>query len=276
MTHRFVQWIFTQFSKWLEKEEPAKHTWLCDFTRINYEVRQADVLLVEGQRRVSRIISRVTLSPWTHSALYIGRLYDIENKALRTLIQQHYRYDPSQQLIIESMLGKGTIISPLEKYRRDHLRICRPMDLSPEDAQQVIAYAIGRLGSHYSMRHIFDLFRFLFPWGLWPRRWRSSLFQHNALQPTEDICSSMIASAFATVGFPILPLIIREKNKIELVQRNPRLFTPSDFDYSPYFDVVKYPIYPPGIFSYKNLPWKEGYISEDDKHILRLPPKKPN
>jgi len=75
----------------------------------------------------------------------------------------------------------------------------------------------------------------------------------------------MIANAFQSVHFPILPLVRKgSKENLELVRRNPRLFTPSDFDFSPYFDVIKYPI-----FKLKNgaspedLPWIQGIISDD-------------
>ncbi len=259
-----ANWIIEKFSHWLQKEEPPIHGHFSDFDRVSYEIRPADVLLVEGRHRVSRIIRRVTFSPWTHAALYIGRLHDIENEELRKKVELACQCSPSQQLIIESILGKGTIIAPLEKYRHDHVRICRPSGLSRGDAQKVIAYAVDHLGVKYSVRHILDLFRFLFPWALFPRRWRSSLFEHNALKPTEEICSSLIAEAFISVRFPILPLIVKDKKGVELIQRNPRLYVPSDFDYSPYFAIIKYPIFPISeITSYHNLPWVEGVMSND-------------
>ena len=52
----------------------------------------------------------------------------------------------------------------------------------------------------------------------------------------------MIAEAFATVQFPILPLVQRDEgDHMQLFRRNPKLCTPSDFDYSPYFEIIKYP-----------------------------------
>ncbi|PJD94134.1 MAG: hypothetical protein CK424_00850 [Legionella sp.] len=120
------------------------------------------------------------------------------------------------------------------------------------------------MGKKYDVRHLLDLARFLFPWGLFPRKWRSTLFQHNAMQPTEDICSSMIADAFQSVHYPILPFIHEgNRNQMELVKRNSRLFTPSDFDYSPFFSVIKYPIFPPDTLKgYAHLPWDETKISD--------------
>lgn len=271
MPNRFARAFIKKVGDWLQHEDPPKRFYLCDFDRISYELKPADVILVEGRHRVSNIIRRVTSSPWTHAALYIGRLHDIENDQLRELVKTHSKYPPTQQLIIESLLGQGTVISPLNKYKQDHIRISRPIGLSHTDAQKVIAFAVHRLGSTYSLRHIFDLFRLLFPWGLWPRRWRSSLFQHNALQPTEDICSSMIAQAFASVHFPVLPIVTLEHEKLELIQRNPRLFTPSDFDYSPYFAIIKYPIFHLDRPSaYQKLPWRAGLMADDEGKLMPI------
>lgn len=258
MKSKFAQWLITKFSKWLSYESPHAPSFLYDFNKIQFEMRPADVLLVEGRNRVSRIIRQVTHSNWSHSALYIGRLSDITNSQLRTEVKKYYKGAPDEQLLIESLMGQGTIITTLSRYKDYNIRICRPRGLSRDDAKKVIAYAINHLGMRYSLRHVFDLARFLFPWGFLPRRWRSSLFVHNALKPTEEICSSLIASAFQTIHFPILPEIIRDKQGITLVSRNPRLYTPQDFDYSPYFDIIKYPLLPlVGEGVYQHLPWQE-------------------
>jgi hypothetical protein len=261
-------WLTTKIGHWLTKNRPPRRVNLCDFDRIRYEIRPGDVLLIEGRNHISTIIRRITQSPWSHAALYVGRLYDVDDPELRKKIRQRFGGSSDSQLLIESMIGKGTIITPLSHYRHDHIRICRPQGLSRSDAQKVIGYAITRLGGKYNVRHVVDLARLLLPWGVFPRRWRSSLFEYKPSQPIYDICSSMIAEAFASVKFPILPIVKHDDdgNGIELIQRNPRLFTPSDFDYSPYFDIIKYPFF--SILetpSYHHLPWKEGAISVDDE-----------
>lgn len=244
MTFSLTDWIINKVGHWLLKNEPPHRAYLCDFQQITREVMPGDVLLIEGRNRVSSIISQITRSPWSHAALYAGRLSEIPGKHLQETIKAFSHYPDDTQVLIETEVGEGTIASPITKYKEDHIRILRPQGLDESDIQRVIAFAVGRLGKRYNMRHIFDLARFLFPWSLFPRKWRSSLFQHNALKPTEDICSSMIADAFHSVDFPILPLVKqKDPDNLELVQRNPRLFTPSDFDYSPYFNVIKYPIF---------------------------------
>ena len=268
---KIAGWIMRKFGNWLNKEQKPRRAYLCDYNRIRFEVRSADVLLIEGRNRVSNVIKQITTSPWSHAALYIGRVGEIEDPLTRRLIKHSYPDAGNQQLVIESKLGSGTVVSPMDDYKDDHIRICRPVGLAHDDAQRVINFAAKRLGKQYSVRHIFDLLRFLFPWGFWPRRYRSSLFNRNALKPTEEICSAMIAEAFLSVKFPILPMVKSTDGDAEadtdykLIQRNPRLFTPSDFDYSPYFDIIKYPIFNFGsIPAYRNLPWSEGTYSNDD------------
>lgn len=260
---------------WIAEERPNTDFPLCDFDRIRYEIRPCDVLLIEGRSRVSEVIKQVTQSAWSHSCLYIGRIHDVDDAELRKKLTEHFQGDPDVQLVIEGYLGKGTIVSPLDNYKSDHIRICRPRGLSRHDAQQVIAFAINKLGTGYDIRQLFDLARFLFPYSFLPRRWRSSLFQHNVGEPTKTVCSTMIAEAFSSIDFPILPVVKQhEESGIELFIRNPRLFTPRDFDYSPYFEIIKYPFVGYAESPYRNLPWnRQGMFSHDGENISTL--KKP-
>ena len=251
------RFISTPLSRWLQRRRPPRIIPLSDFDRIRHELKPSDVLLVEGRSRISDVIKVVTQSPWSHAALYIGRLHDIENEESRATLSRRSAFPPSTQLVIESQLGAGTLVCALTEYADDHVRICRPVGLSAEDAQTISTHAINSLGLNYDIRQIFDLARFLFPWGILPRRWRSSLFRTRAGSETRTVCSTMIAEAFAAVEFPILPLVQRsEQNRIRLYRRNPKLCTPSDFDYSPYFEIIKYPFYDfADTPSYKLLPW---------------------
>ena len=227
---------------WLNAGEHARDFPLSDYERISYELKPCDILLVEGRTRVSDVIRWVTNSPWTHAALYLGRIHDIEDTELRQIVNDHYQGEPGDRLVIESLIGHGTTVRNLQVYESEHLRICRPSRLSLKDSKQVIRYAISRLGVDYDVRQIFDLLRFLFPWFILPRKWRSSLFESNAGMSTKTVCSTMIAEAFAFVQFPILPLIKQSDNDdVQLFRRNPKLCTPSDFDFSPYFEIIKYP-----------------------------------
>ena len=48
---------------------------------------------------------RSQLSPWTHAALYIGRLRDIQVPQLKRRIRTAYEGHPDDQLVIESLLA---------------------------------------------------------------------------------------------------------------------------------------------------------------------------
>ena len=271
MQGRLLKWINERAIGWLTEEAPPPDLPLCDFDRLGYELRPGDVVLVEGRSQVANVIRIITQSPWSHAALYIGRLYDVVDPDLRAVIEYHYDGDPEDQLLIEALMGRGILISPLDRYRYDHLRICRPTGLSPADAQTVIAYAAKHLTWDYDMRQVMDLARFFFPWSLLPRRWRSSLFQHNAGRPTRTVCSTLLAEAFSSVDFPILPFIDRTQDgNLRFFKRNPRLFAPRDFDYSPYFSIIKYPFL--GIDDvelYRRLPWRHDRVYDDLPKQLR-------
>lgn len=263
-------WLGRRMTDILVKEKPAPATPLCDFDKVRFEVRPSDVILIEGRSRVSEVIKLVTQSPWTHSALYIGRLADVDDPQVRLKIRQNYHGDPNEQLLVEALIGEGTVVVPLAKYADDHMRICRPRGVARSDAQHVIGYVVDRLGVPYDMRQILDLARFLFPWAVLPRRWRSSLFVHNVGEPTRTVCSTLLADAFAAVNFPVLPVVQADgAGRYRFYPRNSRLFAPRDFDYSPYFDIIKYPIvaFEEG-GHYRSLPWAHGIVCNDESDCV--------
>jgi len=262
----------SKIASWLNKESQPPRFPMEDFEKLSFEVRPGDILLVKGRSRVSEVIKTITQSAWSHSAIYIGRIYDIEDPQLRKDVQLHYQGAKDKQLVIEGILGHGTIITELETYIDDHLRLCRPTQLSPADAQTVIAFIIGHLGDDYDLRQLLDLGRFLLPWGIFPRRWRSSLFNKRVGDSTRAVCSSVIAEGFHRVNYPVLPVFNQDSEQnIRLVKRNPRLFTPADFDISPYFDIIKCPFYgTTGHASYRDLPWAdERFESPDGSTVVK-------
>ncbi len=269
-----LEFIKRPLIAWLNKEQKPRKYPLSDYERISYELKPCDVILIEGRSRVANVIRWITQSPWTHAALYIGRLHDIEDPELSEIVSNHYEGDAADRLVIESLLGRGTLVSNLKVYKREHIRICRPSRLSLRDSKQALRYAISRLGLDYDVRQIFDLARFLFPWFILPRRWRSTLFESNPGASTRTVCSTMIAESFAFVQFPILPLVKESENdNLQLFRRNPKLCTPSDFDYSPYFEIIKYPFVD---FrhdqDYHLLPWEGSSELSDEETKLYIDP----
>lgn len=268
----------SKLDAWLSYEPPATEIMPYDFNRLKYEIRPGDVLLIEGRSRISSVIRTFTQSTWTHAALYIGRLIDFEDDYMQKTLRNHTDAKDNTRLIIEDLIDRGTVIMPLSFYRHHHIRICRPIGITPTDLHRVLNYAIRALGQPYNVRQLLDLTRFLLPWTILPRRWGSSLFRKSTGEPESGICSSLIAEAFASVQFPVLPFIKSEEGEnLEVYQRNPYLFTPKDFDYSPYFEIIKYPLFNPDepLPYYRRLPWAKSGMMHQDHGILTMPREKP-
>ncbi len=269
------QTIRNKIYNWLTYEPPQPDEIMpYDFNRLKFEIRPGDVLLIEGRSRISKIIRSITQSSWTHAALYIGRIVDFEDEETQELIRKYTSAKPNTRLIIEDLLDSGTVISPVSFYRNHHIRICRPIGISPADLQLVIQYALRSLGQPYNVRHLIDLARFLLPWTILPRRWGSSLFRKTSGEPESGICSSLIAEAFSSVQFPVMPFVKSDEEHVyEVFPRNPYLFVPKDFDVSPYFEIIKYPLFNPDepLPYYRRLPWSKTGYEHQDGGILYAP-----
>jgi hypothetical protein len=90
-----------------------------------------------------------------------------------------------------------------------------------------------------------------------PRRFRRRMLALGSGDPTRAICSSLIAEAFQKVAYPILPTVETSTDAEQADEilhiRHHSLFTPRDFDLSPYFQIVK-PTIEAG-FDHHNLTW---------------------
>ncbi|MDE3026943.1 MAG: lipo-like protein [Paracoccaceae bacterium] len=206
-----------------------------DFTTLCRTLRPGDVVLVEGREHISNAIKYLTQSTWSHAALYVGD----------ALTSNDANNEPHG--LIEVSVGEGCISAPLSKYASYNTRICRPIGLTPDEIAKVVAFMSSRIGLEYDLRNIFDLIRYFFPTPPVPVRWRRRMLAVGSGDPTRAICSSLIARAFQSVKYPILPEIdalpahaASRQARVEIYHiRHHSLFTPRDFDLSPYFEVVK-------------------------------------
>ncbi|WP_119329015.1 YiiX/YebB-like N1pC/P60 family cysteine hydrolase [Cysteiniphilum halobium] len=253
--------------------DKARKLALSDYQSLSRVVLPCDVLLIEGRSRIARVISYITRSIWTHAALYIGQLDQLEPQLQHTLLQFNPHLE-HHHIIIESILGEGVVVKNLKEYTHEHIRICRPKGISKTQITTAFNYAIANLGKPYDNRQVFDLARFLFPWMILPRKWRSSIFQHNAKGHAKMTCSLLLAQAFIQARFPILPTIEKKSsgNYFEAIARNPRLFVPCDFDYSPFFNIVKYPMITIDGNSDEFFLWNDEVISNDDEGLIEICP----
>ena len=211
----------------------------------------ADVILVEGNQRFSTAVKYLTQSTWSHAAIYAGYSSELDN------------FPPETPLIIEADLENGVVAVPLSKYEGFNTRICRPLGLDARGRRKVALYMLNSLGMHYDLRNVIDLGRYLIPTPPVPNRWRRSMLALGSGDPTRAICSTRIAQAFQSVGYPILPRVEQLTEKqCETCQETVReilhirhhsLFTPRDFDVSPFFEIIK-PTIERG-FNYKQLNW---------------------
>ena len=215
-------------------------------------LRPGDVLLVEGNQKLSAAIKYLTQSTWSHAALYVGdALLDRDG-------HEGHR-------LVEVNLGEGCVSAPLSKYRSYNTRICRPAGLTVEDRRRVVDFMIARLGMQYDMKNIFDLARYLLPAPPVPVRLRRRMISLGSGDPTRAICSTLIAQAFQQVRYPILPRVERidggktpfsEYSRREILHiRHHSLFAPRDFDLSPFFAIVK-PTVERGI-DYREYVWSD-------------------
>ena len=232
-----------------------------DPSALSASLRPGDVLLVEGNNHISGVIKYLTQSTWSHAALYVGSLDG------RTAT------DGEPHTLIEAELGIGVDSAPLSKYSRFHTRVCRPIGLTEEDREKVCRYAVERIGLAYDLKNINDLMRYLMPLPV-PQRWRRRVLALGSGDPTRIICSALIAQAFESVRYPILPKVTRMESRVarrELLEiRHHSLYAPRDFDISPYFAVVK-PTIENG-FNYKALHWADLPVRTVDAGIESLPP----
>ena len=220
-----------------------------NLTALRQILRPADVVLVEGRARISTAIKYLTQSTWSHIALYVG------DYAGQSVADRH-------DLLVEADTEQGVHLLDLQGLCGYHLRICRPVGLSDSDAHRVVDYAMARLGQRYDLKNIFDLARYLLPTPPVPGPWRRRMLALGSGDPTRAICSTLVAEAFQSVQFPILPVIRTESAATpecndcvhEIFHiRDHSLYTPRDFDVSPYFEVIK-PSLNQG-FDYKQLTW---------------------
>jgi hypothetical protein len=245
-------WIGRAIAAYLSKPISKPSGGSADARLVAETLEPGDVLLVEGNTRMSAAIKYLTQSTWSHAALYVGLRPDLPP------------VDGELPSLIEADVLEGVRAVPVSFYANFRTRICRPVNLTPWDRERLVQYVVQRLGHQYDLKNVLDLARWLFPLPV-PVRFRRRLIAFGSGDPSRAICSTLIAQAFGAVRYPILPIISRKRDgnpgRADQVRelwriRHHSLYVPRDFDISPFFEVVK-----PRIarsFDYKEAPWSEG------------------
>ena len=276
----FTDWMIAE----LTRPRRSYHRYgINDLVLLKKHIRKADVVLIDGDQRVSQAIKTLTTSSWSHNCVYIGDEIIRKNHPLRAEVEERYGRE-ARHLVIEALVDQGVIVSPLSKYLDFNIRICRPYRLRPDDAQKVIDELIVKIGLKYDIKNFLDLTRYLLPFHMIPARFREDALHLGSGLATETICSSMTAAAFQKVGFPILPDYRPDKPKTfgDRVKasllgrrtrraytgifhaRHPTLVVPRDFDLSPYFEIIKFNQIEEGSFDYRRMRW-----APDDTTVTR-------
>jgi hypothetical protein len=249
---RIAKWVSAQILAYINTPISRYAPYVAPDPEILHRtLRPGDVILVEGNTRLSSIIKYLTQSTWSHAALYIGDALGVDPS------------DPDPKILLEAHAQDGVLTVPLSRYARFNTRICRPVGLSEADRKKVVDYAVAQIGKQYDTREIVDLARYLFPYPPVPIFLRRRMLAIGAGDPTKAICSTLIAEAFYAIRYPILPERVEVNGKtygigpyiqkeIEHIRQH-GLFTPRDFDVSPFFAIVK-PTIETG-FDYHSIVW---------------------
>jgi hypothetical protein len=239
-----LRYIGNMLARHLSKPKPGYERFsVLSQAQLKATLQPCDLLLVEGNSQISTAIKYLTQSTWSHVCLFVGE-------------------EDGQGALLEADLVHGVCRVPLSKYDGYNVRICRPVNVTDEDNQALIDFALERIGHQYDSKNIFDLMRYLIATPPVPSRYRRSLIAFGSGDPTKAICSTLVAQSFQSIKYPILPreLNTQKENrfymeKLIMQKRHYSHFTPRDFDLSPYFEVVKPTI--DNDFNYKDIKWDE-------------------
>ncbi|MGO9454219.1 MAG: YiiX/YebB-like N1pC/P60 family cysteine hydrolase [Candidatus Binataceae bacterium] len=249
-----------------------------DMASLRRHIRKGDVVLVEGNERISECIKYLSQSSWSHSALFVGDEPMCRNPSQRDELIERFGED-AQFLVVEALVESGVVLSPISKYRDFNIRVCRPYNLSAADLEEVLDEAFRSVGDTYDLKNVVDLARFFLPVSLVPRRFRRQALNFGSGEPTRVICSSLLAACFNRVRFPIVPRFEQLPDDTPPVPRRRTLWplgarqayspagiwrevshtliTPRDFDLSPYFEIIKFNIIEDMRFDYRKIRWAD-------------------
>src|SRR5476649_140285 len=101
---------------------------------LRQSLEPGDILLIEGNTRLSAVIKFLTQSTWSHAALYVG-----DAGKTKTI-------NGEPDVLLEAYAQSGVSLAPLSKYAQFNTRICRPVGLTDSERKTIIDYALARVG----------------------------------------------------------------------------------------------------------------------------------
>ena len=127
-----------------------------DLDALKHAIRKGDVLLVDGNLRVSVLIKYLTHSPWSHAALYVGDELLRRGGALRALAQEHFG-DEARARDRGGRDGRRGRVAALEVRRSQHAASAARTALRGKHLVRILDGAIGAIGWRYDLRNVIDL-----------------------------------------------------------------------------------------------------------------------
>jgi len=180
-------------------------------------LHRGDVLLSDGNTRFAALVKCITRSPWSHVSMYVGPLGD----------------GPDPLCVVEASIAEGVRAIRLSELNAQRVRVLRPTGLNDTDRCRLADWVVSRIGSEYDLAQAWALGHDLLRLPLPTRLWSS---QHTiANSTTRFICCSLLAQAFALIGYPVLPA----QKRVRLPAANDRRnLTPGDFEHASVFEPV--------------------------------------
>ena len=179
---------------------------------------RGDVLLSDGNTRVAALVKCITRSRWSHVSMYVGPL----------------EAGPDPRCIVEADIAAGVRAIRLSELEGLDVRVLRPIGLDDMHRCQLAGWVVSRIGGKYDVAHALAVARTL----LWPLPSALLRSPPNTMLETATrfICCSLLAQAFALVGYPILSVQMRSSPSGIVDHRN---LTPGDFERASIFAVIR-------------------------------------
>jgi len=179
---------------------------------------RGDVLLTDANTRCAALVRHVTRSVWSHVSMYVGPL---EQAA-----------DPL--CIVEADIAAGVRPVRLSELNALRVQVLRPAALSKAERDWLADCVVSRIGAEYDLAHAWQLGRRHLLSGR-SRRTGGTISMPTRRRPSRFICSSLVAHAFASLGYSILP---DGKAAGARASGDHGHLTPADFEHAPVFQVV--------------------------------------
>jgi hypothetical protein len=200
----------------VKRHDPATAT-ATDPASLSAVLRNGDVLLTEGNTRAAALVKRLTRSAWSHVSIYVGPLEE----------------GPDPPCIVEADISAGVRSIRLTELDAVSIRVLRPIGLDDAQRCRLAKWVVSRIGDEYDIGHAWALARRYLPAP--PKAALPPAPAGIAESATRFICSTLLAHAFALVGYPIPP----SRPPVAAASKaDHRYVIPSDFESASGFEVV--------------------------------------